>query len=88
MERFRIEGSEGSSIVRVTHEDLELSDAEGAMVMSWTVEFPYPVQGSVALLQCEAARRVLNQLEMYVNAAEQSLGRAYPIKRPDTNGQS
>jgi hypothetical protein len=53
-ERFRIEGIPGGDSLHVIHENLELSDTDGLVLVSWTVNFPNPVMGSVDLLQVEA----------------------------------
>ncbi len=86
MERFRVESTERVGILRVVHEGLELNDSDGAIVVSWAVEFPSPVQGSVDLLQCEAGRRVLTKLTEYVESAERALAGAHPLGRSSTNG--
>jgi hypothetical protein len=81
-ERFRIEGIPGGDSLHVIHENLELSDTDGLVLVSWTVNFPNPVMGSVDLLQVEAARRVAAAVAAYVKAMEGGLTAAHLPRSP------
>lgn len=81
-ERFRIEGVPGKGAMHVIHENLELSDADGLVLVSWEVSFPNPVMGSVDLLQVEAARRVAAAVAAYAKAMEAGLTAAHPPQPP------
>jgi hypothetical protein len=88
MERWRIENTDQPGVLRVVHEDQEFMDSDGEIVVSWSVDFPSPVQGSIDLLQIEAARRVLKALKDYLSGMERMLSQADPIEPPDTTDPS
>lgn len=88
MERWRIENTDQPGVLRVVHEDQEFMDSDGEIVVSWSVDFPSPVQGSIDLLQIEAARRVLKALKDYLSGMERMLSQAHPIEPPDTTDPS
>jgi hypothetical protein len=81
-EQFRLEGVPSRGM-RLIHENVELSDADGTILMSWVVNFPSPVMGSVALLQVEAVRRVAARLDDYLRGLEAALKVAHPSEPPD-----